>query len=175
MNKTVTISARVSQEDAEFLSQLSIDNAKTPSDKFRAILSETRKRHLNQQDFGGNLANIQDMITPIRNQVREAELKLQSHSELVSRTLDWLPDTMALITSSLVDNKMDNEQLKTLENSIANHVFQLMESMLQLAVTQRAPCYTSTTINDRIDPLLDLLKAIELKQNSNTHKEELKQ
>lgn len=175
MTKTVTISARIAQEDVAFLGQLSIENAKTPSDKFRAIISEARRRHENQQDFRGCLTMIQDMITPVGTHVRETELVEQKHSELVSRTLEWLPDTMAFIISidAMKQGAIDREQLTQLENGLADRVFRLIESTLQLAVTQRSPCYDPSAMHSRVEPILDLLKAINVTQNSDNYKEEL--
>ena len=61
-SKTVQISARISNEDAEFLSKLTINGAKTPSDKLRAIITQTRKRSIEIQDYTGCYKLIQDLV-----------------------------------------------------------------------------------------------------------------
>lgn len=162
MNKTMTISARIPQEDAEFISQLSIENAKTPSDKLRAIISEVRLRNEKQQDFRGCLTTIQDMIKPVSGNILETELKEQTHSELVQRTLEWLPDMMAFILSSgnSKQGAIELEQLSQIEHGISDRIFRLIESTLQLAITQRSSCYNPSEIHDRVSPSLDLLNAI---------------
>lgn len=166
MTKTITISARVSQEDAQFISQLAIDNAKTPSDKLRALITEARLRHENRQDFRGCLTMIQDMIRPVSTQVRETEIAAQQHSEIVSRTLEWLPEMVAFILAveAMEQETMDRDQLHQIENGIADRVFRLMESTLQLAITQRSSCYDAAAIEQRIPPILDLLEAIRIKK-----------
>ena len=166
---TVTISARISQEDAAFISQLEINGAKTPSDKFRAIISEARQRQESQQNFHGFITLIQDMITPISAHIREAELTQHSHSELVTRTLEWLPDTMAyiLFEGGINKEEQSQEELLELESGIADRVFQLMESCLQMGVTQRAPCYDKQAIQSRVEPILDILRVINLTRKTN--------
>ena len=44
MAKTVPISVRVSNEDAEFIATLQIDNAVTPSDKVRSLIKEAKQK-----------------------------------------------------------------------------------------------------------------------------------
>ena len=97
VEKTVTLSARIPQEDAVFISQLKINGAKTPSDKLRAILGEARRRHESLHDYRGCMEMVQGLITPVSAQTRALELNERIHSELVSRVFEWLPDMMAFI------------------------------------------------------------------------------
>ena len=162
--KAVAISARIPQEDAVFISQLKINDAKTPSDKLRAIIAEARRRQENQQDYRGCMTMIQDMITPVGARARELELEQGRHSELVSRVLEWLPDTMAFIMAAggVMEGEQTGQQLNTLENGIADRVFRLMESVLQMGVTQRCPCYDVQAIQARVEPVLDLMRVISI-------------
>jgi hypothetical protein len=56
---------------------------------------------------------------------------------------------------------------------MTDRVFRLIESTLQLAITQASASYTPALINERVSPVLDLLEAIKHIQNSSHHKEEL--
>lgn len=159
--KTVTISARIPREDAEFISKLQIHGATTSSDKLRTIIGEARRRQYNKQDYRGCMAVIQDLIGPVSTNIREQEHIQQIHSEIVTRILDWLPDTMAFIMASANTTKDNNEDILTdLENGIADRVFRLMESILQMSVTQHCPCYNDKAIQERVEPILDLIRVI---------------
>jgi hypothetical protein len=162
--KTVTISARIPREDAEFISQLQVNGATTPSDKLRAIINEARQRQLGKQDYRGCMTMVQDMVAPVSTHTREQEHIRHVHSELVTRVLDWLPDTMAFMVASVnsQDNESDADGLNELEDGIADRVFRLMESVLQMGVTQRCPCYNRQAIQERVGPILDLMRVIEM-------------
>ena len=166
----VQIGARIPQEDAEFISQLKVNGATTPSDKVRAIIAEARRRQQGAQDYQAGLNMMNELLGPVITHVRQLELKQQVHSELVSRTLEWLPEVLAFAvssTSGLQDDK-DVNALGHFEQSLADRVFRLMESILQMGVTQRCPCYDRRTILDRIDPILDLTRVINQTRNTAT-------
>jgi len=160
--KTVTISARIPIEDAEFISQLQVNGATTPSDKLRAIIDEARRRQLGKQDYRGCMIMMQDLIAPVSTHTREQEHIRHVHSELVTRVLDWLPDTMAFVVASVnsKDIEPDADVLKDLEDGITDRVFRLMESVLQMGITQRCPCYNRQAIQERMGPILDLTQVI---------------
>ena len=172
--KTVTISARIPREDAEFISQLQVNGATTPSDKLRSIIDEARRRQLGKQDYRGCITMMQDLISPVSTQTREQEHTRHVHSELVTRTLDWLPDTMAFIVAAV--NSEENEPgvdvLKALEDGIADRVFRLMESVLQMGVTQRCPCYNRQAIQERVGPILDLTRVIGMAHQQDEEKKD---
>lgn len=164
ITKAVTISARIPQEDAAFISQLKINDAKTPSDKLRAIISEARRRQESQQDYRGCIAMIQSLIAPVSAFTRELEMEQGTHSELVTRVLEWLPDTMAFILAAggVMEDEQTKDQLNTLETGIADRVFRLMESVLQMGVTQRCDCYDAQVIQTRMETVLDLMRVISI-------------
>lgn len=161
-SKQVTISARISHEDAEFLSQLSIQDAKTPSDKLRAIITEARQRGTRKADYTGSLQMIQEIITPIMQTIRKTEVENQIHSELITRLAEWMPDTVAFLVSSISEPDQQNikQQMYQLEQGLTDRLFRLIEAILQLAVTGRCACYDQDVMNRHIDPVLDLCRII---------------
>lgn len=176
MSKTVTISARISQEDAEFISQIHLGDAKTPSDKLRALVSEARRRSLHEEDFRGHLKMFQDMIGPVKANISETELAENIHSEVVSRTLEWIPDMLAFVLSSTTtkEKTMSKEQLTQLEAGLTERIFRLLDATMQLALTNPSPCYRSSVIQDRATSLTSLLSLINHISNHSSHnKEEL--
>ncbi|MGD2119730.1 MAG: hypothetical protein PVG66_15335 [Chromatiales bacterium] len=164
MTKAVTISARIPQEDATFISQLEISDAKTPSDKLRAIIAEARLHYENRKDLRGSITMMQELIAPASTAVREFEIEQDMHSELISRFLEWLPDAMAftLTAATANEDRSMQQQLASLENGIADRVFRLVESILQMGVTQRCSCYDKQAIHRRVEPILDLAHVISM-------------
>jgi hypothetical protein len=162
MGKAVTISARISQEDAQFLSQYKVEGAITPSDKLRAIITETRERQHRLKDYRGSINMFQSLLAPVDAEIRELELQHQTHSELITRILEWLPDMMAFIIASetKLNKNTKKAELEKIEEGIADRVFRLIESVMQMGVTQRCPCYDSKAISSRVEPVLDLARVI---------------
>ena len=161
--KSIPISARVSHEDAEFISQLQINGATTPSDKLRAIIAEARRQRSRTRDYRGCFQTIQELLMPVVETIRQVELDNHEHSELITRSVEWLPDALAYIVSSAPQTSDDNsaEKIHRLEQGLADRVFGLIESVLQMGVTKRCPCYDTDTIAQRVEPILELAQVIQ--------------
>ena len=136
-SKTVPFSARISIEDAEFISMLEYDGAHTPSDKLRALLAETRRRHASYTDYGQNLAQMQEWLGQIKRQLLVRQQQLNQQAESVCRVLDALPDLLATLqTMAARCPTMNVRELQHTEHSILQKVYRLNELLLPLAVTQ---------------------------------------
>jgi len=162
VGKAVTISARISQEDAQFLSQYKVEGAVTPSDKLRAILTQAREQQQRRKDFRGSINLFNEMLEPVDAQIRELEMQHHIHSELITRILEWLPDMMAFVISSesSLDKNAEKQQLEQIEEGAADRMFRLIESVMQMGVTQRCACYNGNAILSRVEPILDLARVI---------------
>ena len=57
MNATnrIPISVRITQEDADFIAELKIEGANTPSEKIRELLKLARLAHTQTRDYGSAL------------------------------------------------------------------------------------------------------------------------
>ena len=57
MNATnrIPVSVRITQEDADFISELKIEGANTPSEKIRELLKQARLAHTQTHDYGSAL------------------------------------------------------------------------------------------------------------------------
>ncbi|MCP4873986.1 MAG: hypothetical protein GY896_00750 [Gammaproteobacteria bacterium] len=160
--KMIAIGARVPQEDAEFISQLKIEGATTPSDKVRIIIAEARRRHQGSNNYDACLDQVNSLLAATNSMLRHAELETRSHSELMARTLDWLPDLVAYLLSS--KQKMvngDRDEMTSLEEDVADRVFRLIESVMQLGVTRYCSCYDKNLVTNRMAPILDLARVID--------------
>jgi hypothetical protein len=161
-SKQVTISARISQEDAEFISRLTIEDAKTPSDKLRAIIAAAKQRSNREQDYAGSLQHIQELIQPVLRRIRKAEVENRIHSELIIRLAEWIPDALAFLLSSISehDDQKMTATLSQLEHGVAERLIRLMESVLHLAITEHCACYNPEIMQAKIGPVLELSQII---------------
>ncbi|MBU1311218.1 hypothetical protein MN202_08550 [Rheinheimera muenzenbergensis] len=137
--KTVPFSARISVEDAEFISSLEYDGAHTPSDKLRALLAETRRRHQGFTDYGQNLAQMQEWLGQIKRQLLVRQQQLNQHSELMIRLLDALPDLLATLqTLAASCSSLNSRELQHTEQQVLLKLCRLNELLLPLALTADA-------------------------------------
>lgn len=137
--KTVPFSARISIDDAEFISSLEYDGAHTPSDKLRALLAETRRQHQGFADYGQNLAQMQEWLGQIKRQLLVRQQQLNQHSELMLRVLDALPDLLATLqTMAASCSSLNMRELQHTEQQVLQKVYRLNELLLPLALTSSA-------------------------------------
>lgn len=167
-SKQVTISARISHEDAEFISQLEINDAKTPSDKLRAVIAEARRRSARKMDYASSLQMVQEIILPVTQKIREKEVENSVHSEVLTRLTEWVPDALAFLISFThqTDTKDEHQHMLQLEQGLVERLFRLMESFLQLAISSTCPCYQPDIIQTNISPVLELCEVISSRQHA---------
>ena len=160
-DKTVPLSARVSQEDADFIQELEIEGAQTPSEKLRVLLREARRRARASEHYPSALTLSQETLSPAMQRIRQTERELGNHSELLSRAMEWLPELMAYVQSAPGMAAADDEaRLRDLESGVALRLTTLMQSILQMSVTREGPFYDPQLLSARIDPVLDLARVI---------------
>ncbi|MGL1936051.1 MAG: hypothetical protein OCD01_13570 [Fibrobacterales bacterium] len=167
--KTISMSLRVSQEDADFLVSLNINGAKTPSDKLRAIISKARQQTQGTESFGSALEFIQSLTVDITNKIKDLEQARSMHSDLVNTYSDWLIDAMASFINLQSSKDIDDKDfdLNTIEESMNKRVMRLFESVMRMSITDSAPCYDPAIIKKSIGPTLELLKVIQLRKELN--------
>jgi hypothetical protein len=167
--KSIAMSVRVSQDDAQFIAELDVPRASTPSDKLRSIIAEARDRHRGTRDYSRCLAVVQQMIHPSRQRVRETEYQKRVHSDLMAAVFDWLPETVAaVVTWPPADrDQQDAANLPELENMLADRVFRLIDITLRMGVTSECRCYDSQAVADRLGPVLELTRLIDAARRMN--------
>ena len=162
-DKTTPLSARVSDEDAEFLARLSIPEARTPSDKLRYIIAQARKRQAGMHDYPAALEMMRELFDAVQQRLREQERQQGLHSELLFQSFDWLTDLAAFVLSG-TDQESGNTQeisLEQLEAGVTDRLFRMMEQILRLGITPDSPCYDTAIINRNLPRVLPLTKIIE--------------
>jgi hypothetical protein len=161
-NKTVPLSVRISEADADFLNGLKIPGATTHSEKLRALIAEARQRRTGGRSYGDVLAMLQEIEAPAERRLRDAETRTRQHSELLAQAASWLPDTLAFLVGNLPENHEEDaaDRLRSLEDGLADRVFVFFERVLRMAVTRRNPCYDSEAISRRMEPVVELCDVI---------------
>ncbi|MBU0960702.1 MAG: hypothetical protein KKD01_10160 [Proteobacteria bacterium] len=158
--KKVQIGARISQEDAEFISQLKIEGANTPSDKLRAIIENAKKKSEVPYDFTSSYRTIKEELDPIIEYVKETEHTQGNHSAVLARILEWMPDFYAFCLSALnPDSDRDNNLIK-FEKGATDRVFRLFESLLHLELSKQQTSYTPHAIRNHLESLEQLTQII---------------
>lgn len=157
--KSVTISARIAEEDAEFLALLDLPGASTPSEKIRALIAQARSRHSEGRTYEASLTLLRDLLEPSAQALRAREMATRQRSELLADALYWLPDLVALLVSG-PPNKARPGDLLEFEAAVAQRVFHFIEAMLRLAVTSKAPCYNPDVMSAGLSGTLELAQLI---------------
>lgn len=153
-SKTVPFSARISVEDAEFISTLAYDGAHTPSDKLRALLAETRNRHARFDDFAANLSQMDEWCKQLSRPLLVRQQQLQIRTEVINRLLAGLPELLAALqTLGARSNTLNIRELHQAEQQITQQMLTIVSSLLPLAVTQPQ----STAEHDGLFKLAELI------------------
>ncbi len=152
--KSVPISARISEQDADFLASLKIDGANTPSEKIRYLISQARQQRVSVHSYSDALGRMRRLFEPGVERVNEAEYRLDSYSEPLHLFYDWLPEIVALAMTG--GDELDEKSLIRLEAGIADRTLRLSEAMLRFGVTNECRCYNPQLLHDRLQSLLDL-------------------
>lgn len=166
--KSIPLSVRISQEDADFIAGLKIEGAKTPSDKVRNIISEARKQAETITDYSLSLALRQDFFRSALLRIKEAEHRHELHSQLVSRVSEWLPEFAAYVRVSAYEAAAadDVANLKKLEKGLAERLVFMTETLLQMGISDHCTCYDPGILDKHLRSVLKLAVLIKNTKDS---------
>ena len=157
--KSVPLSVRVSPIDADFISNVEIAGAATPSEKVRALLADARKRREGFSDYPSCLGMVQEMLAPTLQQLRAAEHRERVHSELVLELTQWMPEALAFLLTDLSEDG-DREELQAFEEGVAERLFRLIENVIRMNVTRECRGYDPSVVARRMGPVIELVEVI---------------
>ena len=155
----IPISVRISQEDADFIAELKIEGANTPSEKIRELLTQARLAHSQTHDYGTALAAQEQIFQVARRDVLHAEKEFGIHSHIVARLFEQLPDLAATLAADLPENAQEAD-LKQYERELMWRIVRLTDSILQLAVTGKGAAYDDTVLQ-QLENTLKLAKIVQ--------------
>ena len=155
----IPISVRISQEDADFIAELKIEGANTPSEKIRELLTQARLAHSQTHDYSTALAAQEQFFQVARRDVLHAEKEWGIHSPIVARLFEQLPDFAATLAADLPENAQAAD-LKRYECELMRRIVRLTDSILQLAVTGKGAAYDDTVLQ-QLENTLKLAKIVQ--------------
>ena len=155
----IPISVRISQEDADFIAELKIEGANTPSEKIRELLTQARLAHSQTHDYGTALVAQEQFFQVARRDVLHAEKEWGIHSHIVARLFEQLPDFAATLAADLPENAQAAD-LKRYECELMRRIVSLTDSILQLAVTGKGASYDDTVLQ-QLENTLKLAKIVQ--------------
>lgn len=166
MIKTVPVSIRLTQSDAEFIASLQMNDALTLSDKIRSIIKETRKQKEKVEDYQSYLLLAKDKLKTASQLIKIYEREGSHYSLLVNLFQDWMTETFAFLAAFGNPSLTEKVDMQPLEAGIATRVFRLFEAVLRMGVTTEAPCYDKELIKKGLMPLLELTEMIYTKREN---------
>ena len=159
--KTVPLSVRVSDDDAEFLAGLEISGATTPSEKLRAILTAERTRWERAQDPAEAAEFVRDLLRPAQRRVRRLEADAHKSSDAVLKLYERLPELTATAFAGPAGDA-DGKSLATFEARLLDQVFALLQEILELGLLSHSRCYDPQAIASRLSPVLELVELMRI-------------
>ena len=141
----IPISVRISQEDADFIANLQVEGANTPSEKIRELLKQARQSYTQPPDYGTALAQAEQFLQNAKRDVLHAEKELGVHSHILARLFELLPDLTATLVAD-VPTESELEALKKYEREVMWRIVRLTDSILQLAVTAKGAAFDDSVL-----------------------------
>jgi hypothetical protein len=171
--KTTPLSVRLSEEDSDFLTSLQINDAVTPSDKIRAIISQARLIEKGTKEYQDSLSFIKNILNPTYRQILDWEREQNKRSELISKFTDWVSEILAYYITSISkeSRKPAKNIMDEIEVGLATRILSLGESILRMSITENSSCYNPKVLTDRLGPILELNEVIQMYRKSKGEKQ----
>lgn len=155
----IPLSVRIDQEDADFIAQLNIEGANTPSEKIRELLKQARLAHTQTQDYPHALTSMEQFFQVAKHHILHAEKELGVHSTILARLFELLPDLAASLASD-IQQQPDLEALKAYEKAMMYRIVRLSDAILQLAITGKGAGYDDNVL-DELENTLKLAQIVQ--------------
>jgi hypothetical protein len=155
-----TLSARIPSEDMEWLASLDMQGAVSPSDKLRALIAQMRRQQEGTLDYERSLIWLRDLVSPFVTGIRAIEHHNRMHSEALTLIAEWLPQVMASILSERGLPKDARQSAIEIEEIIVQRCFQLLTSIMRLAVTRDAACYSPAVLDKHVAGILEICNIV---------------
>jgi hypothetical protein len=155
-----TLSARIPSEDLEWLVGLDLQGAVSPSDKLRTLIGQLRRQHEGSLDYQRSLSWLRDQVGPFVSTIRGFEHENRMHSEVLTLVAEAVPQVMATLLSERALGSDPKARAIAVEEIVVQRCFQLLTSILRLAVTRDAACYNPKVIDTHVPPVLEIVEII---------------
>lgn len=163
-SKSVTLSVRISDEDAAFLARLDISDAHTPSEKMRALLASERRLRAGPRDVAEASDMLSDLMRPARRRLREAELDQPVRSEVLEKLYDRMPELAALALAGPPAGAKAAE-LAEFEARMLDTAFSLFEDIIRAGLLTEPRCHDAGMLTTRLQAVTELADLVKIKHN----------
>jgi Arc/MetJ-type ribon-helix-helix transcriptional regulator len=163
-SKSVTLSVRISDEDAAFLAKLDIIDAHTPSEKLRALLASERRLRAGPRDVIEASDMLSDLMRPARRRLREAELDKPVRSEALDKLYDRLPELAALALAG-PPGEATHSELAEFEARMLDAAFDLFEDITRTGLLSGPRCHNAKSLTSRLKAIAELADLVKIKHN----------
>ncbi len=146
-----TVTLRLDEDDLTWLAQADLPGASNFSEKIRALLAAARAQQAGMGDYGAAYDFCRRLFASAERELRQAEVDSQQRSELIARTLAWLPEASAFVLAGLSDPGGGDPAaaLRRFERGLGERVIGLTDSVLQLAHAGFPGCYAPGELAQR--------------------------
>ena len=157
--KSVPLSVRLPQQDAEYIAGLKAGDTVTMSEKVRHLVGEARRLAEEGASFEGVVKQTHEVLAPLGRALDALEREEGDNSQLLRAFLQWLPGLLATLeVIDLNDEKSLKEQLVDMEAEAAKRTRDLLDQLARLAVTKEAPCLDKGVMRRTLAPLTELIE-----------------
>lgn len=154
--KSQNISARLPQEDYDFLMGFKANEATTVSEKLRELIRLAKDQKEQNASIAKSIAANTKYLSGLKGTVKQIELEDGSYSEILEIFFSLVPDLNAIATQ---DHRFqDKNELINLEKVLARRFFHLIDRVLRLSFTQPAPCYSPDVLENLTQNVAMLLQ-----------------
>lgn len=161
--KTSTLSVRVDDDDAAFLAGLNLADARTPSEKLRALLRAERRRQENGGDLIDAAEMFADMLQQPRRRIWESEADNGPRSKFLIKLYDKLPRLMAAAyVGPKHGTKESVKSIAQFESEALRDVFVFIQEILELGLTSQSRCYDLDAFDEGLEPVVEIIDLINL-------------
>ncbi len=160
MAQMQTISIRVPDEDFQWLLSINEADAKTPSEKLRALLARIRRQEAGMASPEMCSAWMRGLAQPFLDAIAAYERKQKAHSDLVSAVAEWSPQLMATLISTRLSGEGDQEKAVEVEAILAQQGFRLLTTLLRAAVTTKPATYDREILAHYLPDVIEIVQII---------------
>ncbi|MCK0068080.1 hypothetical protein [Kordiimonas laminariae] len=155
--KSVPLSVRLPQADAEYIAGLKAGDAVTMSEKVRFLVGEARRYAEEGKSFEGLVKQQHGMLEPLEDAIAKQEGETGETSALLKALIQYIPTLVASLEAVEFNGNIDlKATLSNVEAEAANLTKAFLDQLARLAVTEEAPCMNPSVARDIIEPLDEL-------------------
>lgn len=163
MAQMQTLSIRLPDEDFQWLLTACPEAGKTPSERLRALVANSRHQEAGRTDPQMCAASMKGLVQMLADSVAVWERHSMRHSELVGAALEMAPQLMAILVSSPpVDEtpEIGENTAKELEAALAQQCFRLLTRILRSMVTSIPEVYERESLERYLPDIVELVEII---------------